>query len=244
MCGLCVLEPELEARDSAALRVEASAGRLAGERRRIASRSVPLVITTGIPRRWPSPPPRPSSASRPSRVVSSHADVVALELLEPADIGDQLGVRIAARVGGMEPAGVGEQDQPVGADQDRHLCREEVVVAEGDVVGRGGVVLVDYRDHVPVEQLAQRRPGVEVVRARGHVEEGQQDLRRPHAALLEELVVVAVELALPHRRGGLELLHPARAHRQLHQPHAARDRPRRDDDRLLAVHVARGNLVA
>ncbi len=146
----------------------------------IASRSVPARDHHGYARggghlRRHDLRAHPAGAERRAR----HADLVALELLEPADVGDQLGVRIAARVGGVETAGVGQQDQPVGPDQDRHLCREEVVVAEGDVVGRGGVVLVDHRDHVPVEQLAQGGPGVEVVRARGHVEEGQQHLRRP-----------------------------------------------------------------
>ena len=36
---------------------------------------------------------------------------------------------VAARVGGVHAAGVGEQDEAVGVDEDRHLGGEEVVVA-------------------------------------------------------------------------------------------------------------------
>ena len=67
--------------------------------------------------------------------------------------------------------------------QDRHLGGQEVVVAEGDLVGGGRVVLVDDRQHTPVQQLAQRLAGVQVVRAGAHVEERQQHLRARDAAL-------------------------------------------------------------
>jgi hypothetical protein len=70
-----------------------------------------------------------------------------------------------ARVGRVEPADVGQQHQPIGADQDRNLGGEEVVVAERDLVGGGRVVLVDHRDHPPVEQLAQGVARVQVVGA-------------------------------------------------------------------------------
>ena len=75
---------------------------------------------------------------------------------------------------------VGEQDQPPRLDHDRHLGREEVVVAEGDLVGRGRVVLVDHRDDVPGDQPLQRLARVQVVHPLRHVERGQQHLRRPH----------------------------------------------------------------
>jgi len=45
-----------------------------------------------------------------------------------------------ARVGGEDAIGVGEQQQPFGADQDRDLSGEEVVVAERDLIGRRRVV--------------------------------------------------------------------------------------------------------
>ena len=90
--------------------------------------------------------------------------------------------------------------------QDRHLRGEEVVVAEGDLVGGRRVVLVDHRHHPPLEQLAQRLARVQVVRARAHVEERQQHLGARHPALLQQLVVDPVELALADRAGRLQLV--------------------------------------
>ena len=124
-----------------------------------ASRSTPLVIVTGMPAAvaisaattFERIPPDPSGERR-------HADVVVLELLDRPHLLDALRARVGARVGAVEPAGVGEQYQPVRADQDRHLRREEVVVAERDLVGGGGVVLVDHR-HAPASAAASAACG-------------------------------------------------------------------------------------
>ena len=159
-------------------------------------------------------------------------------------LGDQLGVRVVARVGGVEAVGVGQQHQRVGAEQDRHLRGEEVVVAEGDLVGGRRVVLVDDGHDPPVEQLVQRLARVQVVGARRHVEEREQHLRALHAALREHLVVRAVELALPHRRRPLELRHRRRPHRQVHQPHPSRDRARGDHHDVVARLVDPRDLAA
>ena len=124
---------------------------------------------------------------------------------EVGDLLDQPRVGTQARIGGEEAVDVGQQDQLVGGDQDRDLGGEEVVVAEGDLIGGGGVVLVDHRQHPPVEQRRKRLASVQVVRAGGHVEERQQHLRAGHAALAQQLVVDAVQLALADRAGGLQL---------------------------------------
>ena len=130
--------------------------------------------------------------------------------LEVRDLVDERRRRVQARVGGVEAAGVREQHEQLGADQHRHLGGEEVVVAEGDRVRRGGVVLVDDRHDPPVEQLAQGAARVDVVRARAHVEERQQHLRRGQAAVAQQLVVDAVELALADRARRLQVLDRAR----------------------------------
>ena len=152
--------------------------------------------------------------------------------------------RVGARIGGEQAVDVRQQDEQVGADEDRHLRGEEVVVAEGDLVGRRRVVLVDDRDDAPVEQPAQRLARVEVVGARAHVEEGQQHLRARHAALAQQLVVDAVELALAHGAGGLEVLDRGGARRQAHELDAARDRARGHDDDVVARGVAGGDPIA
>ena len=91
---------------------------------------------------------------------------------------------------------------------------QEVVVAERDLVGGGGVVFVDDRDHPPLEQLAQCLARVEVVRAGAHVKEGQKHLGGGQPALAQELVVDLVELALTDRARGLELVHGPGPQRQ------------------------------
>jgi hypothetical protein len=65
---------------------------------------------------------------------------------------------------------IGEQNEQPGVEQDRDLRREEVVVAERDLVGGGRVVLVDHGHCAPLEQPSQRLPGVQVVHSRRHVE--------------------------------------------------------------------------
>ncbi len=122
----------------------------------------------------------------------------------------QARIGVVARVGGVEPVDVGQQHEQVGARQDRHLRRQEVVVAEGDLIGGGGVVLVDDRHHPPVEQLAQGLARVEVVGAGAHVHEREQHLGGDQLALAQQLVIGAIQLALPNRTGGLQLLdrHP------------------------------------
>ena len=51
-----------------------------------------------------------------------------------------------ARVAGVESVHIGQQDQQVGVDQRGHQRGEAVVVAEADLLGGDGVVLVDDRD--------------------------------------------------------------------------------------------------
>ena len=88
-----------------------------------------------------------------------------------------------ARVAPRDAGRVGQQDQQPRLQQDRDLRGQEVVVAEGDLVRGGRVVLVDHRDDPPLQQRLQRAARVEVVRARAHVEERQQHLRGRQAAL-------------------------------------------------------------
>ena len=71
----------------------------------------------------------------------------------------------AVHAGRVEAVAVGQQHQPPGAQQDRDLGRQHVVVAERDVVGRRRVVLVDDRDGPELDQPKQRVPRVDVGRA-------------------------------------------------------------------------------
>jgi hypothetical protein len=162
-------------------------------------------------------------------------------------VGDLLhepGAGIDARVGGVEPVHVGQEHEQLGTEEHRHLGGEEVVVPERDLVGGRRVVLVDHRHDAPAEQGLERPARVEVVRAGAHVEEREQDLRGRDALLAQQVVVGAVEPALPHRAGRLELRDLVGAHGEVQQMHAARDGAGRHDDDVHPRAVQAGNLLA
>ena len=90
---------------------------------------------------------------------------------------DVRGGRIAPRVGGVEAVDVGQQHQLVGLDHLGDARGQAVVVAEADLGGRHGVVLVDHRDAAEAEQRVQRGARVEVAAAVLGVVQRQQQLR-------------------------------------------------------------------
>jgi hypothetical protein len=159
------------------------------------------------------------------------ADRQGLELGGVVDLLDAPRRRIERRVGRVEPVGVRQQHEPLGAQQHGDLRGEEVVVAEGDLVGGGGVVLVDDRDGAPLEQAPQRLARVEVVGALAHVVKREQHLGGQAAALAQQLVVDVEQAALADGACRLEVGDRRRTGRQLHHPHPARDCAARDDDR-------------
>ena len=171
-------------------------------------------------------------------------DLETLHLREVPDLGHERRRRVVPRIRGVQPIDVRQHQQQVRVDQDRHLRGQEVVVAERDLVGRRRVVLIDHRRDAPVEQRAQGLARVEVVAARRHVEESEEHLRARDAPCREELVVVAIELPLTDRGRRLQIRHRGGPHWQLHQPHPARDRPRRDEHHRVALGVESGHLLA
>ena len=91
--------------------------------------------------------------------------------------GDPAGPR-AGRRPVVQPVHVGEQHQRARPDQVRHEGREPVVVAEADLVGGHGVVLVDHRHRAQADEAGQRGSGVQVVVAPDQVVQVEQHL--PH----------------------------------------------------------------
>ena len=184
-CGrLGVLQPQLEARVARRAGRRSACPRARRARAAaIAPGASPLVITVSMPAAvaisaattFERIPPEPSGEPAwPMSRLSSAAKSSTVSMSSRRGV--------AARVGRVQPVGVGEHHQPPGAQEHGDLGGEEVVVAERDLVGRRRVVLVDDRDDPPVEQLAQRLAGVEVVRARADVEEGEQHLGAAHAS--------------------------------------------------------------
>ena len=94
------------------------------------------------------------------------------------DLLDERRLGVEARVGGEQAAGVGEQDEQVGADEVRHERGEPVVVAVADLVVGDGVVLVDDGHDAELEQSLHRLAGVEVLRAVAEVVRGEEHLAR------------------------------------------------------------------
>ncbi len=94
-----------------------------------------------------------------------------------AHLAHELGAR-HARVARVDPVLIGQQHEQPRAQQHCDLGGERVVVAEGDLVGRGRVVLVDDRDDAPAEHRLERRARVQVARARVDVGRGQEHLAR------------------------------------------------------------------
>ena len=171
-------------------------------------------------------------------------DLERVELGQVVHVADQLRARVAAGVRRVQAVGVSQQHEQLRGHEHREVSGEEVVVPEGDLVGRGRVVLVGDGHHPPVEQLTQGVAGVQVLRAPGHVPGGEQHLRGDHRARTQQLVVDAVQLALPHRRGRLQLGYRSWPHGQPHHAHPTRDRPRGDHHALIAGGVQRGDGVA
>ncbi len=167
--------------------------------------------------------PMPPDPRGPDR-----ADLHALEFLEVVDRGDEPGVAVLRGIGRVEPVGVGEQDQQVGLDQQRHLRGKSVVVAEAELVGRGGVVLVDDRHHLPVQQAPQGVARVEVLGPGRHVESRQQHLGCDDVLVGEELGVDVEQTSLAHSRRRLQVHHLGRPPLAPEHSHARRDGPRRD----------------
>ena len=162
---------------------------------------VPLQITTGMPAEVAISahstllriPPEPDVRAR-------HPDLVARAAPRRRAPRARAGGRVAARVARVQAVHVREHDHQVGGHQDRDLGRQDVVVAEADLVGRRRVVLVDHRHDLPLDELCERAPRVHVLLAPGDVEEGQQHLRRLHAMLGQQLRVDVVERALTDGR--------------------------------------------
>ena len=137
----------------------------------------------------------PPVPTRPDR-----AELDADEVRRAAHVGEPPGAR-PARVAVVQRVDVGEQDQRVGVDQVGDQRREPVVVAEADLVGGHGVVLVDDRARCRAPAAGCRvRCALRWCDAAHHVVGGEQHLADPQAVPGEGGGVARDEHALPDRR--------------------------------------------
>ena len=144
----------------------------------------------------------------------------------------------------VEPGLIREQHEQPRLQHDRHLRGEEVVVAEGDLVGGSRVVLVHDRDHPPGEQPAERPARVQIVGPQLEIRGREQDLRGAHLTLRQPLLVGPEETALPDGRGRLQLVDRRWAAPELEHPHAPGDRAGGDQHHVLTAGMELGHLRA
>ncbi len=106
---------------------------------------------------------------------ADRADAHAREVVGAADQGDPPDAD-ASRRPVVEGVDVRQQHEGVGPHDVRDERREPVVVAEPDLLGGDGVVLVDHRDDAEPEQAVEGAAGVRVVAAAHDVVRGQEHL--------------------------------------------------------------------
>ncbi len=115
------------------------------------------------------------------------------------DVGDQLRIRIIARIGGVEALLIGEQQQLIRPAQNGGQRREVVVIADFDLSGSHGIVLVDHRHNAVIQQRTQGIAGVEEALAVLHIGTRQQHLAHVDPVDGEELLPELDQAALPDR---------------------------------------------
>ena len=155
---------------------------------------------------------------------------------------DELGVGVLARVRIVQAALVGQDDQRVGFDQVGDQRAQRIVVAQPDLVGDDGVVLVDDGHHAQAQQREQRAAGVQVAVAVGQVFVGEQDLRGAQAVFREGGLIRLAQAHLAHGGGGLQLVHHRRTLAPAQSRHAFRDRAAGHQHHLPALLAQRGDL--
>lgn len=164
------------------------------------------------------------AAGAPLAATAGHA-AEPFELFEVAHLGDRPGVGIGAWIARIEAVDIGEQHQLRRIDRHSHQGREGVVVAEAQLVGGEGVVLVDHRHHPPGQQLLEGAAGVLVAAAGGEIAPGEQHLGHRQAAHGEGVLIQGHQPALAHGRRRLQGHHLAgaagKAQHAAAEPHGA-----------------------
>ena len=132
-----------------------------------------------------------------------HVHEMAVQALH---LGNELRIRVGARIVRVETVDVREKDQQVRLDEGHHNRGEAVVVTEFDVIGGDGVIFIDDRDRAEFKELVE---GVAGVPAALGVRDGllvHEDLGDRLAVLRKKLLVNAHQHDLADGCAGLLLL--------------------------------------
>jgi hypothetical protein len=122
------------------------------------------------------------------RAVTGEPDAAARQLGRSAsghcldlrcDLGNRFketGIRIKMRWGGVEPIDIGKKHEQISTGHGGNTGRQTVIVAIADFGGSDGIVLIDDRHGAHLQELADRRAGVEVTAPLFGITERQKDL--------------------------------------------------------------------
>ena len=149
-----------------------------------------------------------------------------------------LGVRLG--VVGVHAVDVAEQDEQVGAPENRRLGAQVVVVADAELLDRNRVVLVYDRHHALVHQREERVADIERAVVVLKVVAREQKLPDVDAVLVERLSPAVDKLHLPdgaERLPVMDVLAPSPAADGAKPAHLC---ARRHDDNLLSLRDERG----
>ena len=160
------------------------------------------------------------------------------------DLLDERGGGVDAGVGGEQPRRVGEQHEHVGGDEVGDEGGDAVVVAEAELVGGDGVVLVDDRHAAQLEQAGEGLAGVEVLAAVDEVLGSSSTCAPTSAVVAEDVVVDLHEAALAGGRQRLERGQVGRAGGEAEGGHARRHGAARHDARPVAGGAQGDHLLA
>ena len=89
---------------------------------------------------------------------------------------NQLSLRVGAWIGGEQPLLIGQQQQLIGSSQNCRQRGEVVVIADFNLGGRYGVILINDRNNVVIQQRAERIAGIEEALSVFHICTRQQHL--------------------------------------------------------------------
>ena len=156
--------------------------------------------------------------------TGTHPGGVGHQLREVTDPGYQPGPGFS-RVCGVEAVHVAQDHQRIGPHQVGGQRRQAVVVAEPDLPGRDGVVLVDHGNRPQPEQPRNRVQGVPVAAPVLQVTGGQQHLRHHLVVGRESLRVTPDQDALADRGRRLLSLEILGSRREPQRSQRRRDGP-------------------
>ena len=115
-----------------------------------------------------------------------------------------------------------------------HDGGEGIVVADDDLIGGDGVVLIDDRQRPQLQKPVQGVGEVEAPGIAGSIVAGDQQLRHRVVVLAEQLVIYIHQLALPHSGGGLFGRDVFWLFPQSQLPHAHADGAGGNQDQLMS----------